>query len=146
LDFTRSLCEWLATLPVSLRVAETKLGVPKQIARFVLTVGATANQNGTALYEGVTVLFLAQVFGVELTTGQQITAALMCIVAGLGTAGAPGASLPMLVGVLIAVGVPGESVAIIIGIDRILDMARTAVNVIGDLVIARIVAGKSAAP
>ena len=79
-----------ATLPVSLRVAEQNLKLPPRIARFVLTIGASANQNGTALYEGVTVLFLAQVFGVELTLTQQITVAVMCIIAGIGTAGVPG--------------------------------------------------------
>ena len=129
-----------ATLPVSLRVAETNLGLPPKISRFVLTVGASANQNGTALYEGVTVLFLAQVFGVELSLSQQIVVALMCIIAGLGTAGVPGGSLPLVVGVLVTIGVPGESIAIILGIDRLLDMCRTTVNVVGDLVCATLVA------
>lgn len=129
-----------ATLPVSLRVAETKLRLPPRISRFVLTVGASANQNGTALYEGVTVLFLAQVFGVDLSLGQQIVVALMCIIAGLGTAGVPGGSLPLVVGVLVTIGVPGESIAIILGIDRLLDMCRTVVNVVGDLVCAALVA------
>ena len=129
-----------ATLPVSLRVAETKLGLPPRISRFVLTVGASANQNGTALYEGVTVLFLAQVFGVDLSLSQQIVVALMCIIAGLGTAGVPGGSLPLVVGVLVTIGVPGESIAIILGIDRLLDMCRTTVNVVGDLVCATLVA------
>lgn len=129
-----------ATLPVSLRVAETRLGLPPRISRFVLTVGASANQNGTALYEGVTVLFLAQVFGVDLTLGQQIVVALMCIIAGLGTAGVPGGSLPLVVGVLVTIGVPGESIAIILGIDRLLDMCRSTVNVVGDLVCAAVVA------
>jgi dicarboxylate/amino acid:cation (Na+ or H+) symporter, DAACS family len=129
-----------ATLPVSLRVAETNLGLPPKISRFVLTVGASANQNGTALYEGVTVLFLAQVFGVDLSLSQQIVVALMCIIAGLGTAGVPGGSLPLVVGVLVTIGVPGESIAIILGIDRLLDMCRTTVNVVGDLVCATLVA------
>ena len=129
-----------ATLPVSLRVAEEKLGLPSRISRFVLTVGASANQNGTALYEGVTVLFLAQVFGVELSLSQQIVVALMCILAGLGTAGVPGGSLPLVVGVLVTIGVPGESIAIILGIDRLLDMCRTCLNVTGDLVCAVLVA------
>jgi dicarboxylate/amino acid:cation (Na+ or H+) symporter, DAACS family len=129
-----------ATLPVSLRVAETNLGLPPRISRFVLTVGASANQNGTALYEGVTVLFLAQVFGVDLSLGQQFVVALMCIIAGLGTAGVPGGSLPLVVGVLVTIGVPGESIAIILGIDRLLDMCRTTVNVVGDLVCATLVA------
>lgn len=128
-----------ATLPVSMRVAETNLKLPKRISRFVLTVGASANQNGTALYEGVTVLFLAQVFGVDLSVGQQVVVALMCIMAGLGTAGVPGGSLPLVVGVLVTIGVPGESIAIILGIDRLLDMCRTTLNVTGDLVIAVLV-------
>jgi dicarboxylate/amino acid:cation (Na+ or H+) symporter, DAACS family len=128
-----------ATLPVSMRVAEEQLGLPKRISRFVLTVGASANQNGTALYEGVTVLFLAQVFGVELSLAQQAVVALMCILAGLGTAGVPGGSLPLVVGVLVTIGVPGESIAIILGIDRLLDMCRTCLNVTGDLVCAVLV-------
>ncbi len=129
-----------ATLPVAMRVAEENLGLPPQISRFVLTVGASANQNGTALYEGVTVLFLAQVFGVELTIGQQLVVALMCILAGVGTAGVPGGSLPLVVGVLMTIGVPASAIAIILGIDRFLDMCRTALNVTGDLVIATVVA------
>lgn len=133
-----------ATLPVSLRVAEEKLHLPPQISRFVLTVGASANQNGTALYEGVTVLFLAQVFGVELSLAQQFVVALMCILAGLGTAGVPGGSLPLVVGVLVSIKVPGESIAIILGIDRLLDMCRTTLNVTGDLVCATLVAKSEA--
>lgn len=129
-----------ATLPVSMRVAETNLKLPPQISRFVLTVGASANQNGTALYEGVTVLFLAQVFGVDLSIGQQVVVAFMCVLAGLGTAGVPGGSLPLVVGVLVSIRVPGESIAIILGIDRLLDMCRTTLNVTGDLVCAVLVA------
>ena len=129
-----------ATLPVSLRVAEENLRLPPRISRFVLTVGASANQNGTALYEGVTVLFLAQVFGVDLTITQQIVVAMMCILAGIGTAGVPGGSLPLVVGVLMSVDVPPQSIAIILGIDRFLDMCRSALNVTGDLVIAAVVA------
>ncbi len=128
-----------ATLPVSLRVAEQELRLPPRISRFVLTVGASANQNGTALYEGITVLFLAQVFGVDLTLTQQFVVALMCILAGIGTAGVPGGSLPLVVGVLISINVPAQSIAIILGIDRFLDMCRTALNVTGDLVIAAII-------
>ncbi|MBP8257829.1 MAG: cation:dicarboxylase symporter family transporter, partial [Opitutaceae bacterium] len=118
---------------------EENLGLPRKISRFVLTVGASANQNGTALYEGVTVLFLAQVFGVDLSIGQQVVVALMCIMAGFGTAGVPGGSLPLVVGVLVSIHVPGESIAIILGIDRFLDMARTTLNVTGDLVCAVLV-------
>lgn len=129
-----------ATLPVSIRVAEEDLKLPPRISRFVLTVGASANQNGTALYEGVTVLFLAQVFGVELSLLQQVVVALMCILAGVGTAGVPGGSLPLVVGVLISIDVPAQSIAIILGIDRFLDMCRTVLNVTGDLVIATVLA------
>lgn len=135
-----------ATLPVSLRVAEENLRIPPKIARFVLTVGASANQNGTALYEGITVLFLAQVFGVDLSIGQQLLVALMCVMAGIGTAGVPGGSLPLVVGVLLTIGVPAEAIAIILGIDRFLDMCRTALNVTGDLVIAAIVAKGEESP
>lgn len=134
-----------ATLPVALRVAEQNLLLPPKISRFVLTVGASANQNGTALYEGVTVLFLAQVFGVELSLAQQVTVALMCILAGVGTAGVPGGSLPLVVGVLMTIGVPPASIAIILGIDRFLDMCRTALNVTGDLVIATVLSRGEAA-
>jgi DAACS family dicarboxylate/amino acid:cation (Na+ or H+) symporter len=133
-----------ATLPVSIRVAEEDLRLPPQISRFVLTVGASANQNGTALYEGVTVLFLAQVFGIHLSLGQQFVVALMCILAGVGTAGVPGGSLPLVVGVLMTIGVPAPAIAIILGIDRFLDMCRTALNVTGDLVIATVVSRESA--
>jgi len=125
-----------ATLPTSLRVAEQNLGLRPEVSRFVLTVGATANQNGTALYEGVTVLFLAQVFGIELSLGQQITVALLCILAGIGTAGVPGGSLPLVVVVLQTVGVPAESIGIILGVDRLLDMSRTVVNITGDIAVA----------
>jgi len=129
-----------ATLPTTLRTAEEKLGVPPRIGNFVLTVGATGNQNGTALFEGVTVLFLAQVFGVDLTLGQQITVVVMSILAGVGTAGVPGGSLPLIVIVLQTVGVPPEGIGIILGVDRFLDMCRTVLNVVGDLVCATFVA------
>jgi len=131
-----------ATLPVSLRVAEEQLGLPPAISRFVLTVGATGNQNGTALFEGVVVLFLAQVFGVDLSVGQQVTVVLLAVLAGVGTAGVPGGSIPMIVLVLKGIGVPGESIAIILGIDRICDMCRTVLNVTGDLALATCVAKK----
>ena len=125
-----------ATLPTSLRVAEENLQLHREASRFVLTVGATANQNGTALYEGITVLFLAQVFGVELGFAQQATVVLMAVLAGVGTAGVPGGSLPLIAVLLTTVGVPAEGIGIILGVDRILDMCRTTLNVSGDLVIA----------
>jgi DAACS family dicarboxylate/amino acid:cation (Na+ or H+) symporter len=129
-----------ATLPTAMRVTEEKLGVPREITGFVLTLGSTANQNGTALYEGITVLFLAQVFNVDLTFGQQITVLLMSILAGIGTAGVPGGSLPLVVLVLQSVQVPAEGIAIILGVDRILDMSRTVLNVTGDITAAAYVA------
>jgi DAACS family dicarboxylate/amino acid:cation (Na+ or H+) symporter len=131
-----------ATLPLSLETAETRLGVPSRISRFVLTVGSTANQNGTALFEGVTVLFLAQAYGLDLTAGQQLRVMIMAILAGIGTAGVPGGSLPMVLIVAQSVGVPAEGMALILGVDRFLDMCRTTVNVSGDLVIAALVAGQ----
>jgi DAACS family dicarboxylate/amino acid:cation (Na+ or H+) symporter len=123
-------------LPTSLRVAKEELKLRPEVSQFVLTVGATANQNGTALFEGVVVLFLAQVFGVNLTYMQQFTVVLMSILAGVGTAGVPGGSIPLIVIVLKSVGVPGEGIAIILGVDRLLDMCRTVLNVTGDLVLA----------
>jgi len=136
-----------ATLPLSLDVAENKLRLPPQISRFVLTVGSTANQNGTALFEGVTVLFLAQAYGLDLSVGQQIRVMVMSILAGVGTAGVPGGSLPMVMIVAQSVGIPAEGMALILGVDRFLDMCRTAVNVSGDLVIAALVsAGESRKP
>jgi DAACS family dicarboxylate/amino acid:cation (Na+ or H+) symporter len=135
-----------ATLPTAIKVAEVDLKLPKEISRFVMTVGATGNQNGTALYEGVVVLFMAQVFGIELTVAQQIQVVLMSILAGVGTAGVPGGSLPLIVVLMQSVGVPGEGIGIIMGIDRLLDMCRTVLNVTGDLVVATCVAGGSEAP
>ena len=128
-----------ATLPTALRVAETKLNLPPTVARFVLTIGSTANQNGTAIFEGVTVLFLAQFFGVELALGQQVMVLLVCILGGIGTAGVPAGSLPVVALVLAMVGVPPEGIGLVLGVDRFLDMCRTTLNVTGDLVAAVVV-------
>jgi DAACS family dicarboxylate/amino acid:cation (Na+ or H+) symporter len=125
-----------ATLSTSLKVAQEQLKLRPETSNFVLTVGATGNQNGTALFEGVVVLFLAQVFGVQLDIGQQITVVLMSVLAGVGTAGVPGGSIPLIIVVLKSVGVPADGIAIILGVDRLLDMSRTLVNVVGDLVVA----------
>lgn len=125
-----------ATLPTSIRNSIEKLKLDKDIANFVLTVGSTANQNGTALYEGVTVLFLAQFYGIDLSIAQQLIIVFLAILAGVGTAGVPGGSLPLVIMVLITVGIPAEGIGIILGVDRILDMSRTVVNVTGDIVLA----------
>jgi DAACS family dicarboxylate/amino acid:cation (Na+ or H+) symporter len=129
-----------ATLPTALRVADAELKLPPRIARFVLTIGATANQNGTAMFEGVTVLFLAQFFGVDLTLADQAFVMLICILAGIGTAGVPGGSLPVIALILSGVGVPPEGIGLILGVDRFLDMCRTTLNVSGDLAAAVVVA------
>ena len=125
-----------ATLPTALRVADQRLGLPRHVSRFVLTVGATANQNGTALFEGVTVIFLAQFFGVELGIGQQVLVMLVCILGGIGTAGVPSGSLPVVALICAMVGVPPEGIGMILGVNHFLDMCRTTVNVTGDLGIA----------
>ena len=129
-----------ATLPTALRIGEENLGIPKEINSFVLTVGATANQNGTALYEGVTVLFIAQLAGVELTLGLQLLVVLYAIIGGIGTAGVPSGSIPFIIGILAMIGIDPALIAIILGVDRILDMCRTTLNVVGDLTAATFVA------
>ncbi|HWS54593.1 MAG TPA: dicarboxylate/amino acid:cation symporter [Pyrinomonadaceae bacterium] len=129
-----------ATLPTALRVSEENLGVPREINSFVLTVGATANQNGTALYEGVTVLFLAQLAGVDLTLGQQLGVAYFAILGGIGTAGVPSGSIPFIIVMLATYNIPPALIAIILGVDRILDMCRTTLNVTGDITAAAYVA------
>lgn len=127
-----------ATLPTSLAVAERELRISPRVAGFVLPLGATLNMNGTALFEGVTVLFLAKVFGVHLDVGQQVLVVGMCVLTAVGTAGVPGGSLPLLMGVLASVGVPAEGIAVILGVDRLLDMSRTVLNVAGDLAAATV--------
>lgn len=122
-----------ATLPTNLAVAEEQLGVSPRIAGFVLPIGSTMCMNGTALYEGVTVLFLAQVFGVSLSIGTQIFVIVLSVITAVGAAGVPGGSLPLLMVVLATVGVPPEAIAVILGVDRILDMSRTTLNVVGDM-------------
>jgi Na+/H+-dicarboxylate symporter len=128
-----------ATLPTALRVADQNLKLPGRVSRFVLTIGATANQNGTAMFEGVTVLFLAQFFGVELTLAQQGMVLLVCILGGIGTAGVPAGSLPVVALILGMVGVPPEGIGLVLGVDRLLDMCRTTLNVTGDLTAAVVI-------
>ncbi|WP_206416682.1 dicarboxylate/amino acid:cation symporter [Xanthomonas axonopodis] len=128
-----------ATLPTALRVAD-EMGLPPRVSRFVLTVGATANQNGTALFEGVTVIFLAQFFNVDLGLGQQFMVMLVCILGGIGTADAPSGSLPVVALICAMVGVNPVGIGMILGVNHFLDMCRTALNVTGDLALTTLVA------
>ena len=116
-----------------------KMGVSKEISSFVLPLGATVNMDGTALYQGVCALFVAQIYGIELTSAQMLTIILTGTLASIGTAGVPGAGLIMLTMVLQSVGLPLEGVALVAGIDRVLDMPRTTVNITGDAVVAYII-------
>ncbi|OGU63993.1 MAG: hypothetical protein A2499_10515 [Stygiobacter sp. RIFOXYC12_FULL_38_8] len=129
-----------ATLPTTISTSQNNLGIPSQITGFVLPLGATMNMNGTALFEGVTVLFLAQVFGVQLSFGVQLIVVLMSVLTAIGTAGVPSGSIPLLVMVMVMVNIPAEGIAIILGVDRILDMCRTVLNVTGDITCAAYVA------
>jgi len=129
-----------ATLPTTMMVSQENLGIPPKIAGFVIPLGATMNMNGTALFEGVTVLFLAQVFGIELNLGAQLIVVLMSVLTAVGAAGVPSGSIPLLILVLQMVNVPAEGIAIILGVDRILDMCRTVLNVTGDITCAAYIA------
>ena len=135
-----------ATLPIALKTAEEEVGLPRDTSSFVLTVGATANQNGTALFEGITILFLCQFVGVNLDLGQQLTVMGLSIVAGIGTAGVPGGAWPMIGSIIPRFGVPSETIGVVLGIDRILDMSRTVLNVVGDVTIAACVAQMEGQP
>jgi DAACS family dicarboxylate/amino acid:cation (Na+ or H+) symporter len=138
-----------ATLPTTLEVCEDSLGLPREICGFVIPLGATLCMNGTALFEGVTVLFIAQVFGIHLTLASQVVVMVTAILMAVGAAGVPSGAIQVLILVLEAVGVPGEGIAMVVGVDRVLDMCRTVVNVTGDMVAATFVAraeGKLAPP
>lgn len=128
-----------ATLPTSLATARETLRVRASTAGFVLPLGATMNMSGTALYEGCVVLFVAQVFGVDLTFVQQVTLLLLAVLSAVAVAGIPGGSLPLIAGLLVTFGVPPEGIGVVLGVDRLLDMARTTLNVGADLVTCAIV-------
>ncbi|MBL8730802.1 MAG: dicarboxylate/amino acid:cation symporter [Planctomycetes bacterium] len=123
-----------ATMPTTIRTAVDEFGAPKEIAGFVMPLGATMNMNGTAMFEGVSVLFLAQVYGKGLTFPEQVMVVGMAVLTAIGAAGVPGGSLPLLAVVLTQVGVPAELLALILGVDRLVDMTRTVPNVTSDLV------------
>lgn len=129
-----------ATLPTTMMVSQENLGIPPKIAGFVIPLGATMNMNGTALFEGVTVLFIAQVFGVNLDLTTQLIVVIMSVLTAVGAAGVPSGSIPLLILVLQMVHVPPEGIAIILGVDRILDMCRTVLNVTGDITCAAYIA------
>jgi len=129
-----------ATLPTSLRVAEEELHLPRHVGRFVVTAGVTMNQHGTAMFNAVAVLFLAQVYGVDLTLAQTSIVMLICLLSGIGTAGIPGATLPVIAMMMAMNDIPAEGIALVLGVDRFCDMCRTTVNVTGDLVVAACVA------
>ncbi len=128
-----------ATLPTALAVAREQLGIRPSVAGFVLPLGTTMNMAGTALYEGCVVLFVAQVFGIELGFLQQLTLLLLAVLSAVAVAAIPGGSLPLIAGLLVAFGIPPEGIGIILGVDRILDMTRTMVNVGADVVTTTVV-------
>lgn len=121
-----------ATLPITLDVAETKLGIPNKIASFVIPVGTTINKDGTALYQAVAAIFIAQVYGIDLSFAQQLSIFITCVITGAATPPVAGAGLIMLYVVMQTVGLPGEGIALVIGVDRLLNMSRAVTNVIGD--------------
>lgn len=125
-----------ATLPVTLRCLIERLGISPKVANFVCPVGATVNMDGTALYQGVAVVFIAQVMGVDLSLSQQLSIVVFATLAAIGSPGIPGGSLVFLIMVLQTVGVPATGIALILGVDRVLDMCRTVVNISGDAVVA----------
>lgn len=127
-----STCSSAGTLPVTIKNTQENLGVPKKISSFVLPLGATINMDGTAIYQGVAVVFIAQFYGLELSLMQLLMVVLTAVLASIGAAGVPGAGVIMLAMVLSSVNIPLEGIALIAGIDRILDMFRTTVNILGD--------------
>jgi len=140
LAFAFSTASSGATIPVTLRTVEQRLGADNKVASFTVPLGATINMDGTAIMQGIATGFIAQYFGVDLTLGQYLMVVVMVIMASVGAAGVPGVGLILLAGVLASVGLPAEGIALILGVDRLLDMTRTAVNVSGDATITCIVA------
>lgn len=128
-----------ATLSLTINAVHQKLGVSRRISDFVLPLGATINMDGTAIYQGVCAVFVAQIYGIDLSLGQYVTMIVTCTLASIGTAGVPGAGLVMLTMVLASVGLPLEGIVLVSGIDRILDMARTSINVLGDCMVATVI-------
>ena len=140
LAFAFSTASSGATIPVTLRTVEQRLGANNRVASFTVPLGATINMDGTAIMQGIATGFIAQYYGVDLSIGQYLMVVLMVIMASIGAAGVPGVGLVLLAGVLASVGLPAEGIALILGVDRLLDMTRTAVNVAGDATVTCIVA------
>ena len=136
--FAFSSTSSIGTLPVTMECAEN-MGARKDVASFTLPLGATINMDGTAIYQGVCAIFIASCFGIQLTFGQMITIVLTATLASIGTAGTPGAGMIMLAMVLQSVGLPVEGIALVAGVDKIFDMGRTGINVVGDLSAAMII-------
>jgi DAACS family dicarboxylate/amino acid:cation (Na+ or H+) symporter len=130
-------------LPTALAAARERLNVTPSTAGFVLPLGTTMNMSGTALYEGCVVLFVAQVFGVDLSIAQQVTLLLLSVLSAVAVAGSPGGSLPLIAGLLVTFGIPPEGIGIVLGVDRLLDMTRTMVNVGSDVVTTVVVDAKT---
>ncbi len=127
-----------ATLPFTMEHSQKELGVSEEVASFVFPVGTTINMDGTSAYQAVAILFIAQIFGLDLTVAQMLSIVLLTVLASVGTPGVPGASVVMTVMVLTSVGIPVEGLVLILGIDRPLDMLRTVVNVTGDVFVAKL--------
>jgi Na+/H+-dicarboxylate symporter len=140
LTFAFSTASSGATIPVTLRVVQERLGVSNRVSSFTVPLGATINMDGTAIMQGIATGFIAQYYGVGLSFSQYLLVVVLVIMASVGTAGVPGVGLVLLAGVLGQVGLPAEGIALILGVDRILDMTRTAVNVTGDAIVTTIVA------
>lgn len=134
-----------ATLPVTMECCEKRMGIKEEVSAFVLPIGATINMDGTALYQGVAAVFIAQLYGMDLSISQQLTIVLTATLASIGTAGVPGVGMIMLVIVLQSVNIPLEGIAVILGVDRILDMCRTSCNVTGDCMVCAVVASSEGA-
>lgn len=140
LAFAFSTASSGATIPVTLKTVEQRLGADNKVASFTVPLGATINMDGTAIMQGIAAGFIAQYYGVDLNIGQYLMIVLMVIMASVGAAGVPGVGLILLAGVLAAVGLPAEAIGLILGVDRLLDMTRTAVNVTGDAMVTTVVA------
>ncbi len=138
--FAFSTASSAATIPVTLKTVQQQLGVNNRVSSFTVPLGATINMDGTAIMQGIAAGFIAQYYGVDLSLGQYLMVVVMVIIASIGAAGVPGVGLVLLAGVLAQVGLPAEGIALILGVDRLLDMTRTAVNVVGDAMVTTVVA------